>query len=169
MATLRRAQKKAAVVSTTDPRRVEIALFRASRSVRRAFNTRLAAIDLNMTQAGLLSCLDEHGSLTQRELADLLHITRVSAGTCIDSLEARSLVKRTGDPDDRRVWLISLTREAGSVIDEFKRIDDELRSDLRRGFERAERQQLAALLDRLTIAADDAVDGDGAFEQDDPG
>lgn len=143
--------------TTAEPRRIEIALVRAARAVRRAFNARLEAIELNMTQAGLLSFLDEHGSLTQRELADLLHITRVSTGSFIDGLEARGLVQRTGNPADRRVWLVSLTEHARPVVDAFKTIDDELRAELRAGFERSERHQLAALLDRLTAEADKAA------------
>ena len=132
-----------------EPSRVEIALVRTTRAVKRAFNVRLAEIGLNMTQAGLLSFVDEHGSLTQRELADLLHISRVSAGTFIDGLESRGLVKRTADPSDRRVWLITLTLAAAPLVQAFKGIDRNLRSHLRAGFTRHDLHLLADLLDRL--------------------
>jgi|SRR3954447_9180785 len=132
-----------------EPSRIEIALVRTTRAVKHAFNERLTEIGLNMTQAGLLSFVDEHGSLTQRELADLLHISRVSAGTFIDGLEARGLVKRTDDPADRRVWLITLTPEAGPLVEAFREIDRNLRDDLRAGFSRQERHLLADLLERL--------------------
>lgn len=142
---------------TADPHRVEIALVRTTRAVKRAFNQWLAPIGLTMTHGALLSFVDEYGSLTQRELADLLHITRVSTGTFIDALEERNLVRRTDDPADRRVWLITLTEDGAETVREFYEIDRQLREHLRAGFTRDERQQLAQFLERLETNADIAV------------
>jgi len=144
-------------VEDKDPSRVEVALVRTARSVRRSFNTRLSTIGLNMTEAALLSFVDEGGSLTQRELADRLHISRASAGTVIGQLEGRGLVERRADPLDRRVWLIVLTPSAYPLLESFRAIDVALRQDLRAGFDRSERQQLADLLDRLYENAETAV------------
>ena len=133
----------------TDPARLEIALLRAARSVRRAFDARLRELDLNMTQASLLSFLRDHGSLTQRELADHLHIGRAAVGSFVDGLEQRGLVSRADDPNDRRAWQVALRETSRPVIDAFDVVDAELRSEIRAGLTRDERQLLAELLIRV--------------------
>jgi MarR family transcriptional regulator for hemolysin len=132
-----------------DPARVELAVLRAGRAVRHAFSTRLKAIGLTMTEASLLSYVDDHGSLTQRELADLLKITPASTGSAIDGLVRRKLVERQADPGDRRVWRVVLTPQAAPFVAEFRRVDTELRTELRFGMARSERQLLARLLSVL--------------------
>jgi len=145
----------------TDPARLEIALLRAARSVRRAFDARLRELDLNMTQASLLSFLRDHGSLTQRELADHLHIGRAAVGSFVDGLEQRGLVSRADDPNDRRAWQVALREASRPVIDAFDVVDAELRSEIRAGLTRDERQLLAELLIRVernaAAAASDAL------------
>lgn len=129
-----------------DPARVELAVLRAARSVRHAFRTRLKAIGLTMTEASLLSYVDDHGSLTQRELANLLMITPASTGSAIDGLVRRTLVERQADPGDRRVWRVVLTPQGAPFVAEFRRVDAELRAELRIGMARSERLLLARLL-----------------------
>lgn len=129
-----------------DPARVELAVLRAARAVRHAFSARLKATGLTMSEASLLSYLDEHGSLTQRELADLLKITPASAGSAIDALVNRGLVERRSDASDRRVWRIVLTPAAAPYLESFRRVDADLRAELRMGMARGERQLLARML-----------------------
>ena len=68
------------------PARLEMAVLRTARSVRRAFDARLRPLGLNLTQASLLSFLGDLGALTQRELADQrevvgrLQLERLTAG-----------------------------------------------------------------------------------------
>ena len=121
-------------------------MLRAARAVRHAYNVRLRQIGLSLTEAVMLSFLAEHGSLTQRELADRLQITAAPCGVAIDGLVKRGLVERRSDPSDRRVWRIVLTEAAVPLVQEFERIDADLRADLRTGLTRAERQQLARVL-----------------------
>jgi DNA-binding MarR family transcriptional regulator len=122
------------------------------------FNVRLAEIGLNLIQAGLLLHVDAYGPLSQRELAELLDITRVATGTCIDDLEARGLVRRTADSNDRRVWLIVATPAAKALLERFNEIDAEVRAALRAGFDRRERHQLVDLLERLHTNASAIID-----------
>jgi MarR family transcriptional regulator, transcriptional regulator for hemolysin len=141
----------------SEPARLEIALVRTTRSVRRAYDVLLRPIQLNMTEASLLSFVRDLGPLTQRELADQLHIGRASVGSFIDGLEKRGLVCRMADESDRRVWRIGLAGEAREVVDAFDAIDARLRAALRAGLTRAERQQLAELLLRVEQNADAAI------------
>ena len=57
--------------------------------------------------------------------------------------------KRRTDPDDRRVWLVELTATGRVLVGEITAVDEKLRTELRAGISRAERQALARLLERL--------------------
>ncbi len=89
--------------------RVESTLMATARLVRVAFDTRLACLDLNLTQASLLGYVNEFGATTQTDLADHLGIGRAAIGSVIDRLQARGLIERRPKPDDRRVWLVAIT------------------------------------------------------------
>ena len=129
--------------------RMESTLMAAARQVRSVYDDRMAALDLNLTQAGLLAYVDEFGPHSQVELAERLGLGRAAAGTVVDQLERRDLVRRTADPADRRVWRIELTESGAAIVAQIVDIDVVLRAELREGITKAERQQLASLLVRL--------------------
>ena len=129
--------------------RVESTLMATARAIRRAYEIRLAPLDLNLTQASLLAFLYEAGPITQSRLASRLEMGRAAAGLVIDSLEERRLVERRANPGDRRAWLIALRPEGALVTKPIFEIDALLRSELRVGISGPERQQLAGLLVRL--------------------
>ena len=64
-------------------------------------------------------------------------------------IEARGLVERRPDPDDRRVWLVAITDAGRSVAGQVNDVDEVLRAELRHGIGREERQALAWVMQRL--------------------
>jgi len=142
-------------------RRVDSTIMTTARAIRRAYESRLSPLGLNLTQAGLLAFLKNSGALTQTRLASGLGLGRAAAGSVIDALERRGLVQRKPDSRDRRVWLVAITGAGTDLVGAVERIDKALRSDLRRGISRSERQQLAELLLRLQANLSDIlVDGE---------
>jgi MarR family transcriptional regulator for hemolysin len=129
--------------------RVESTLMATARAIRRAYEIRLTDLDLNLTQASLLAFLFEAGPIAQSRLASRLGMGRAAAGLVIDALEERGLIERRTNPDDRRGWLIALRPEGIRMTQPIFEIDAVLRSELRVGISRPERQQLAELLLRL--------------------
>lgn len=129
--------------------RVESTLMATARLVRMAFDARLAPLDLNLTQASLIGYVCEFGATTQTDLADHLGIGRAAIGAVIDRLEARGLVERRPKPDDRRVWLVSITATGRDLAARIADVDEVLRGELRRGIGREERQALAWVMTRL--------------------
>jgi len=128
---------------------VETVLIGTARSLRHVFDQRFDQIGLNLSQATLLTYVDQYGSSSQSELAAMVGLGRAATGTMVDQLEAQGLVVREPDPSDRRVWLIAITPEGVATVRRVEAIDAELRDQLRAGITRAERQQLADLLSRL--------------------
>jgi DNA-binding MarR family transcriptional regulator len=129
--------------------RVESTLMMTSHAVRKAFDHRFAALGLNLSQASVLAYLQESGAMTQTRISERLGIGRAATGTVIDHLESRGLVERKPDPGDRRVWLVAVTQAGKDLAAKINEIDRVLRSELRVGITRTERQQLAKLLLRL--------------------
>ncbi len=129
--------------------RVESTLMATARLVRTAFDARLEPLAVNLTQASLLGYIAEFGSTTQTQLADRLGIGRASIGAVVDQLEARRLVVRLPNPDDRRVWLVAITPGGSELAVEIADVDAALRAELRRGIGREERQALAWVMTRL--------------------
>ena len=141
--------------------RVESTLMATARMVRDAFDSRLAALDLNLTQASLLGYVTEFGATTQTHLADHLGIGRAAIGSVIDQLQGRGLVERRPDPADRRVWLVAITESGRALAAEITEVDEELRAELRHGIGREERQALAWVMTRLQQNLRSAINRSG--------
>jgi DNA-binding MarR family transcriptional regulator len=114
-----------------------------SRSIRRAYDLRLEQIGLNLSEACLLAYVVEHGPLTQTQVAERIGMGRAPTGTIVDKLSAGSLLVRLPDLNDRRVWLLSATPSGVELAARISDVDHDLRTELRAGLSRAERQQLA--------------------------
>jgi DNA-binding MarR family transcriptional regulator len=130
-------------------RTLESILMAASRGVRRAYDSRLAGLDLRLSEAFLLGHVHTHGPMTQTQLAESLGIGRAATGSIVDALERKDLVERSAHAGDRRVWLVATTERAGPVVDQLAAVDVALREELWTGISRAERRQLSEILLRL--------------------
>ena len=120
-----------------------------SRAIRRAYDLRLRATGLNLSEASLLAFLCDQGPMTQSGIAQRIGMGRASAGAVIDGLERRGLITRRSHGDDRRVWMVELTADGARLVEDVNAIDVALREELRAGISRAERKQLAETLVRL--------------------
>ncbi len=97
----------------------------------------MAQWDITPSQARALRVLARHGAMRPSELSEHLHIAARSATEVIDDLEAKGLVARRPDPNDRRATLVELTERGRRAR----------RADARRSRREAER-----LFDQLTAA-----------------
>jgi DNA-binding MarR family transcriptional regulator len=129
--------------------RVETTLMNTARAMREAYDARFAALGLNLTQASLIAYLREFGPVTQTKCADHLRLGRANIGAIIDRLQERRLVERHPDVIDRRVWRVALSPAGVDVAEQVLAIDEVLRSEMRAGISRAERQALASVMTRL--------------------
>ncbi|GAA4345411.1 MarR family winged helix-turn-helix transcriptional regulator [Angustibacter luteus] len=65
--------------------------------------------DARMREVAVLFILDEHGALSQREVAELTHISPTVMVGLVDSLGARGWVVRERKVEDRRSYALRLT------------------------------------------------------------
>jgi DNA-binding MarR family transcriptional regulator len=80
------------------------------------FLNEVERLDLSITQIKVLNLLGETGAPSLRELSDQLGLSLPGTSRAIDGLVKRGMVKRTGDPDDRRLKRLALTAKGRQVI-----------------------------------------------------
>jgi DNA-binding MarR family transcriptional regulator len=78
--------------------------------------TQRARLALPYAQARLLSTIEEQGAARISNLAALDHCSQPTMTTQVRRLEDSGLVTRTGDPDDARAVLISITAEGVAAL-----------------------------------------------------
>lgn len=134
--------------------RVEGTLLSTARAVRRVYDSALAELDLNFSEASVLAHLGDGGPLTQTELARRSGTGRARMGAWVDSLAAKGVVVRNADPHDRRVWNVALTSAGRELWQETVRVDTSIRRALRAGTSPEDRSRLDALLRLINQNAD---------------
>jgi DNA-binding MarR family transcriptional regulator len=113
------------------------------------FAERLAPLKLAPQHAGVLRLVGATAGLSQRALAERLGVLPSRLVLLVDDLEARGLVERRDDPDDRRSYALHLTGPGRATLAELGRVAREHGESLCAALSADERRQLAALLARI--------------------
>ena len=104
----------------TDPMELIWRLQRLSRYIMEEMITTIARHDLTFPGFDVLATLLRSGpphSLTPNQLLDTMMITSGTMTNRIDQLEKQGLVKRVCNPEDKRSFMITLTKKGREVID----------------------------------------------------
>lgn len=119
-------------------------LFRAHHNAAHARLTKQGVGDVGSPRLlhVLRACRERGETPSQRELADLLHVTPATIATSLKSLERNGYVVREMDPDDCRRNLISLTQKAIEAMEETHKVFDWIDEAMFAGFTEAEVEQL---------------------------
>ena len=111
----------------------------------------LIAIGLTpgLGQARILSYLDTHPPVSQREIADACMLDVTTMSRALDKMEKQGIILRERDPHCRRSYRITLTvpgkEKAREVRDGFREVEDILCA----GFDEKEIEELAEKLVRM--------------------
>ena len=124
----------------------------------------LADLGLELWEYDVLSALRRQGAPYEMTATELAKASALSSGAMtnrVDKLEARKLVRRVPDPDDRRGVIVVLTRRGVTVIDRAIRLRLEAADKGIQGLSSREQTMLAALLRKVLLAVepDSAVSG----------
>ncbi|NLT29402.1 MAG: MarR family transcriptional regulator [Propionibacterium sp.] len=105
----------------------------------------------------VLAALRRSGHPYRLTPGQLLRETMVTSGTMttrVDRLTERGLVERLPDPSDRRGVLVAMTEQGRLVVDGALDALVTAEEEILAGLDTADRQELAALLRRLSAAFD---------------
>lgn len=124
---------------------------RAARLAQRLGEPAFAALGLATAQLPVLAALKQAGSLTQKQLAELIGTEQPTMAQLLARMERDGLVERIPNAEDRRSSLVSLTRKAKAKAPAAKQILTEGNLLMTKGMSRADVETMMRLL-RLLIA-----------------
>ncbi len=93
-----------------------------------------------------LSCLDDERGLSQREIADMLGVDRTTMVSLVDQLQAKGLIRRRRQADDRRKNTLELTKKGRVVEDRGGRLIHECEQRFLKSLSDTEVRQLKRTL-----------------------
>lgn len=124
-------------------------LHSAARAVTRRFEERTRDRDLTAAQWRLLVHLHKDGPQPQARLAEQLEIEPISVSRLVDRMEQAGWVRRTSDPQDRRVRVVEPTDRATASMARMRTVADEIYAEALDGLSPEDGARLMAMLRRL--------------------
>ena len=100
-----------------------------ARLLRTTFDRRVRALGLTRSQWWVLTHLFRQDGITQSDLAQILDIEKATLGRLLDRMEAKDLVRRQTDDNDRRAKRVYLTTEVEPSVQTLRTIAAEMRRD----------------------------------------
>jgi DNA-binding MarR family transcriptional regulator len=128
----------------------------AAKMLRRDEDEALEALGLKMREYDVLSVLRRQGDPYELTATELARETLLSPGAMtnrIDRLEAKGLVKRATDPEDRRGVLVRLSPAGRALVDEAIEARLNIADDQMAGLTPDERKAISSGLRKLISAA----------------
>lgn len=113
------------------------------------FAERLAKLNLAPAHAGILRILSSTAGITQQRLAATLGMVPSRLVALVDDMEARGLIARRENSDDRRRYALHVTEKGRSTLETVSRLSREHSQVLFAALSADEQRQLATLLQRV--------------------
>ncbi|HVV30047.1 MAG TPA: MarR family winged helix-turn-helix transcriptional regulator [Mycobacteriales bacterium] len=131
------------------------AVSRLRRALRRTSRAAQGSEGLPLAQNELLAWLADHPRSRVGDIAASLRLAPNTVTTLVNALESRDFVRRSADPDDRRVVLVTTTDAGSRELTRWQQLHDALVADALAVLDPADRAALAAslpALDHLVVA-----------------
>jgi DNA-binding MarR family transcriptional regulator len=141
--------------------RLSLLLARLGGALLDVADERLAAAGVGGRDYAALAVLSDDQPRSQLELARLMGKTPALVVVVVDDLERQGLVERTRDPGDRRRSVVKLTAAGRKALERADELADATVAEMLVGLDRADREELLALLQRALAAEPPAVPAAG--------
>ena len=99
-----------------------IALVRAEKAVVRELTRALGPLDLKLAQLDVLMNIYRHPGLSQHDVARRLLVGRSNITMLLPQLEKQGLIRREGDPKDKRVMRLFMTADGEARLMEALKV-----------------------------------------------
>ena len=109
----------------------------------------LAPFDIHARDLGVLLAIDRCESASQQQVAESLGVDRTTMVAIIDALEAKGIIVRRPDPEDRRRNVVELTPAGQTLLRQATAASDVAEAELLAPLNREEGEQLRTLLARI--------------------
>ena len=108
--------------------------------------------------AGVLRVLAAHEGMSQRDLAECLHVSRPSVTTMLQKMEQQGLIERWDDEADQRLTRLKLTPAGRAHADAAKELFGRYIDETVGALPEADRRELARLLTALAASTSAALE-----------
>ena len=140
--------------------RVWLILWKAAKAVEQSAIRSVMGLGLGLSDFAVLELLLHKGPQPVNVIGKRVLLTSGSITTAVDRLESRKLVRRTGDPDDRRARIVQLTPAGRRLIQKaFHRHAADMERTLS-GVNASDRRDLVRLLKKAGFAAEERANVD---------
>ena len=109
----------------------------------------LGPFDIHARDLGVMLAIDRSESASQQQVAERLGVDRTTMVAIIDALEAKGIIVRRPDPEDRRRNVVELTQAGQALLQQAKAASDLAEADLLAPLNHQEGEQLRTLLARI--------------------
>ncbi|HVU21196.1 MAG TPA: MarR family transcriptional regulator [Rhizomicrobium sp.] len=123
-----------------------IVLHDVARLTRTRFDQAARAFGMTRAQWIILARLDRQPGISQNELATICEVEPITVARLVDRLEARGMMERRPDPNDRRVRRLHLLPASAPILKEIARHKNSIYADLTDGIDQ---ETLNTMLDGL--------------------
>ena len=132
-----------------------ILLHDVARQIRTRFDQRAREHGATRAQWTILARLERKPGLSQNELAAVLEVEPITVARLVDKLEARGLVERRADPNDRRIWRLHNLPSARPIVEKITRYREAINAELTEGMDDSVREAfIDALINMKNLLAD---------------
>ncbi|CDF58741.1 MarR family winged helix-turn-helix transcriptional regulator [Thermobrachium celere] len=118
----------------------------------------LEKLDLYPGQPPLLFTLYKNDGLSQREIADKLHIKPATITVMLTRMEKAGLITRRQDEEDQRISRVYLTQKGREMCEELKKVMADLNEKCFGNFTEDEREIFKKLLEKMAENIEKAKD-----------
>jgi DNA-binding MarR family transcriptional regulator len=144
-------QRSATASLLPDPDSFGFLVTDVARLIRAEMDRRIAGSGLSLTPAESRTLVHaaRAGAVRQALLAERMGIEPMTLSLCLDKLEARGLIERRPDPDDRRAKVVHLTPAADEALVAIRPIAQALKADAAHGMDAEDWIRLCELLKQV--------------------
>ncbi len=118
----------------------------------------LGDIDTHPGQAFCLRFLAANDGVTQRDLADCLHLARPTVSKMLQAMEKAGAIERRPDEHDQRLTRVHLTATGNSLETELRAVSAAQINETIGSLPEGDRRELGRLLEALSASISAAID-----------
>lgn len=107
------------------------------------------AFDLTPVQYAALIAIHNHPGIDATRLSAVIAFDRSTLGNVIERLQAKGLVERKPDREDKRVKLLTITRQGAALLRDVMPLVDRAQARMLQPLKATDRKALLALLTQL--------------------
>ena len=127
-------------------------LNKAAHRIKESYEEHLGPLGLAGKHYGVLSVLEERGSITQHEIGKCVYVDRTTMVGIIDDLEKKGLVERKEHPTDRRSHAVYLTAKGKETLGKAHHLASSVDKQFSETLSVKEQKELRQILRKLVVA-----------------